>query len=85
MPNNGSIGIIHNQTKDWARIDFKVIITYESDLDVVLDMIKKVIEELSKEPEWKNLILMPVVMSDVSDIGNGDVELEIQIKTRPNF
>lgn len=82
---NGSINIVHNQTKDWARVDLKITITYQSDIDVALDMMKKVIQEMSNEPEWKDLILTPVVMSGVSDIGNGGVELEMKIKTRPNF
>ncbi len=82
---NGSISIVHNQTKDWARIDFTITITYESNIDLALDVMKKVIEEMSNEPDWTSSILTPVVTSGVSDIGNGGVELEMIIKTRPNF
>lgn len=82
---NGSINIVHNQTKDWARIDFKTTITYQSDINVALEVMKKVIEEMSNESGWKNSILIPVVTSGVSNLTDGGVELEMKIKTRPNF
>lgn len=82
---NGSISVVHNQTKDWARIDFKTTVTYDSDINVALDVMKKVIEEMSNEPDWKKSIVTPVVTSGVSDFTDVGVELEMKIKTRPNF
>lgn len=80
---NGSISIVHNQTKDWSRIDFKTTIAYQSDIDFALDIMKKVIEEMANEPDWQNSILTPVVLRGVSDLADAGVELEMRIKTRP--
>ncbi|WP_083621733.1 mechanosensitive ion channel family protein [Planktothrix serta] len=80
---NGSINIVHNQTKEWARIDFKTTITYQSNVDLALDVMKKVIEQMSQEPDWKKSILTPVMSSGVSDLLDTGVELEIRIKTSP--
>ncbi|WRH67814.1 MAG: mechanosensitive ion channel family protein [Planktothrix sp. GU0601_MAG3] len=80
---NGSISIVHNQTKDWSRIDFKKTITYQADIDFALDVMKKVIEEMANEPDWQNSILTPVVLTGVSDLADAGVELEMRIKTRP--
>jgi small conductance mechanosensitive channel len=79
---NGSISIVHNQTKDWSRVDFKTTITYQSDIDFALDTMQKVIEEMAKEPDWKNGILTPVLSRGVSDLTDTSVELEMRIKTR---
>jgi moderate conductance mechanosensitive channel len=80
---NGSINIVHNQTKEWARIDFKTTITYESNIDLALEVMQKVIEEISEEPDWKKSIFTPVMSSGVSDFIDTGVELEIRIKTSP--
>lgn len=80
---NGSINIVHNQTKEWARIDFKTTITYDSNIDLALDVMQKVIEEMFQETDWKKSILTPVMSSGVSDILDTGVELEIRIKTSP--
>jgi len=82
---NGSINIVHNQTKDWSRIDFKVKITYESDIDLALNIMRKVIEEIANHPDWKNLILTPIVWDGVSDLTTYGVELNIAIQTRPGM
>jgi small conductance mechanosensitive channel len=82
---NGSITVIHNQTKDWARIDFTTIISYESDINIALELMKKVIEEMSNEPDWKNFIFTPVILMGVNNLTDLGVELVIWIKTKPNF
>ncbi|MGL6139834.1 MAG: mechanosensitive ion channel family protein, partial [Planktothrix sp.] len=82
---NGSINIVHNQTKDWSRIDFKVKITYKSDIDLALDILKKVMSEIANDPDWKNFILTPILSNGVSDLTDYGVELEIRIQTRPGM
>lgn len=80
---NGSISIVHNQTKDWSRIDFKIIIPYQTDVELVLNIMEKVIGAMANEPDWTTSILTPVIYSGVSDLTRAGLELEMQIKTRP--
>ncbi|MBE9144342.1 mechanosensitive ion channel family protein [Planktothrix mougeotii] len=80
---NGSISIVHNQTKDWSRIDFKIIIPYQTDIELALNIMEKVIGAMANEPDWTTSILTPVVYSGVSDLTHAGVELEMRIKTRP--
>jgi small conductance mechanosensitive channel len=82
---NGSITMVHNQTKDWARVDFSPIISYESDIDMALYWMKKISEEMSHDPEWKNSIITPVIALGVDSFTDYGVELIIKIKTRPNL
>ncbi|HBW56666.1 MAG TPA: hypothetical protein DEF27_02230 [Oscillatoriales bacterium UBA8482] len=82
---NGSINIVHNQTKDWSRIDFKVKVTYKSDIDLALNIMKKVIEEMKNERDWQDLILTPIVWNGVTDLTTSGVELNIAIQTRPGM
>lgn len=81
---NGSINEIHNQTKDWARVDLTPTISYESDINIALDIMKKTIEEMSNEIEWKTSIVTPIVALGVNNFTDYGVELIIKIKTRPN-
>ena len=81
---NGSINEIHNQTKDWARVDLTPTISYESDINTALDIMKKTIEEMSNEIEWNTSVLTPVVALGVNNFTDHGIELIIKIKTRPN-
>lgn len=82
---NGSINIVHNQTKDWSRIDFKVKVTYKSDIDLALNIMKKVIGEMKNERDWQDLILTPIVWNGVTDLTTSGAELNIAIQTRPGM
>ncbi|MGB3405507.1 MAG: mechanosensitive ion channel family protein [Microcoleaceae cyanobacterium] len=82
---NGTITTVHNQTKDWARVDFRPIISYESDIDMALYLMRNIIEEMSLEPEWKSYIIDPVITLGVDNFTDYGVELIIKIKTRPDF
>lgn len=82
---NGSINIVHNQTKDWSRIDFKVKVTYNSDINLALNIMNKVIGEMKNELNWQDLILTPIVWNGVTDLTTSGVELNIAIQTRPGM
>ncbi|SKB12486.1 putative MscS Mechanosensitive ion channel [Planktothrix sp. PCC 11201] len=82
---NGSINIVHNQTKDWSRIDFKVKVTYNSDINLASNIMRKVIGEMKNEPDWQDLILTPIVWDGVTDLTTSGVELNIAIQTRPGM
>lgn len=81
---NGTITTVHNHTKDWARVDFKVTISYQSDLTLAINTMKKVIEEMSQESDWKNSILTPIVSIGVNELTTTGVELGMSIQTAPN-
>jgi len=45
---------------------------------------KKIIEEMSHDPEWRSSIITPIVAIGVNNFTDYGVELIIKIKTSPN-
>ncbi len=80
---NSAIAIVENLSKDWSRVDLQIAIAYDEDIDRVIDLIEKVGEEISKDPDWSSKILEPPQVLGVENLSNAGVTLRIWIKTQP--
>ncbi|MGK7901821.1 MAG: mechanosensitive ion channel family protein [Hormoscilla sp.] len=80
---NGSISIVHNLTKDWSRIDFTIEVSYDTDVDLALAVLKQVAEQMQSDPEWQETIIDPVSLLGVNRIDHSGIQILIWIKTQP--
>jgi len=80
---NGSIGIVHNLTKDWSRADFTIDVSYDTDVDLALAVLKQVAEQMQSDPEWQETILDPVSLLGVNRLDHSGIQIVIWIKTQP--
>jgi len=80
---NGSISIVHNLTKDWSRADFTIDVSYDTDVDLALAVLKQVAELMQSDPEWQETILDPVNLLGVNRIDHSGIQIVIWIKTQP--
>jgi small conductance mechanosensitive channel len=81
---NGTIQIVHNLTKDWARCDFEIEICLRSDVNLAIALMKEIAETMQQEAEWAQAILHPVMWIGASNISGNGVKIEMSIKTQSN-
>jgi small-conductance mechanosensitive channel len=77
------LGAIQNQSRDWVIDKLAVGITYDSDLEKARKLIKQIGLELQKDPEFAPLILEPLKMQGVENLGDFAVQIRMKIMTLP--
>ncbi|MEM7770668.1 MAG: mechanosensitive ion channel family protein [Cyanobacteria bacterium P01_A01_bin.37] len=80
---NGQIRIVENLTKDWSRVDFKIEIAHNSDIEKALDIIQRVSEHMRDEDLWKERILEPASILGVDAVTHAGILIQVWIKTQP--
>jgi small-conductance mechanosensitive channel len=80
MPNS-SLRLVQNHSSGWARVDFKISVAYEDDLERALQALKEEAENLAEE--WSDKILEPPVMMGVDALEESGVLLRVLLQTRP--
>lgn len=80
---NSAISIVENLSKDWSRVDLRIVISYDADVDRAIDLIEKVGEQITADPDWGTKILEAPQVLGVEDLSNAGVTLRIWIKTQP--
>jgi small-conductance mechanosensitive channel len=77
------LGAIQNQSRDWVIDKIAVGVTYDSNLDLARKLIKQVGLELAKDPEFSPLILEPLKMQGVEQLGDFAVQIRAKMMTLP--
>jgi len=77
------LGAIQNQSRDWVIDKLAVGITYDSDLERARKLIKQIGLELQKDPEFAPLILEPLKMQGVENLGDFAVQIRVKMMTLP--
>ena len=80
---NGEIRVASNLTKEWARVNMNISVSYDTDLNKAIAVINRVGEELTKDPQWAPLILKPPQALRVDKLGDSGVEIKILGDTKP--
>ena len=77
------LGAVQNQSRDWVIDKLAVGITYDSDLEKARKLIKQIGLELQKDPEFAPLILEPLKMQGVENLGDYAVQIRMKMMTLP--
>ena len=77
------LGAIQNQSRDWVIDKIAVGVTYDSDLELARKLIKQIGLELQKDPEFAPLILEPLKMQGVENLGDFAVQIRAKMMTLP--
>lgn len=80
---NGIIDIVTNFTKDFSRFVFDIGVSYFEDVDRVMEVMKKVDEEMRAEPKWAELILAPLEVLGLDRFENSAVVIRARTTTKP--
>jgi moderate conductance mechanosensitive channel len=77
------LGAIQNQSRDWVIDKIAVGVTYDSNLELARKLIKQIGLELQKDPEFAPLILEPLKMQGVEQLGDFAVQIRAKMMTLP--
>jgi small conductance mechanosensitive channel len=80
---HGEIKIVSNLSKNFARVNLDIGVSYSADLDHVIRVINKTGEELAKDPAFKDSIISPPLFLRVNDFADSSVVLKILGDTKP--
>ena len=77
------LGAVQNQSRDWVIDKLSIGITYDSDLNLAKKLIKQIGHELAKDPEFAPLIIEPLKMQGVDQLGDFAVQIRTKMMTLP--
>ena len=77
------LGAVQNQSRDWVIDKIAIGITYDSDLALAKKLIKQIGLDLAKDPEFAPLILEPLKMQGVDQLGDFAVQIRAKMMTLP--
>jgi len=77
------LGAVQNQSRDWVIDKIAIGITYDSDLALAKKLIKQIGLDLAKDPEYAPLILEPLKMQGVDNLGDFAVQIRAKMMTLP--
>jgi small-conductance mechanosensitive channel len=79
----GVLGAVQNQSRDWVVDKIAINVPYDTDLDKVRKLIKKIGLALSEDPEFGPEILSPLKMQGVAQFGDFAIQIQTKMMTRP--
>jgi small conductance mechanosensitive channel len=81
VPHN-QIATVHNLTKDWSRIDFRIEVAYEADVTHAMHIMKDVAEAMHQDSQWQDDILEPTVLIGVDQLNHIGSQILMWMKTK---
>ncbi len=80
---HGTINTVSNLSYGWSRSLFEVGVAYKEDADHVMQVIKRIGQEIRQDPAYSPYILDDLEMLGVDAFGDSEVVIKFVIKTRP--
>lgn len=80
---NSLIREVSNFTIDWSQIDFKIGVSYDTDLEKALTCLETVAKDLQTDPVWGNKIIQAPTVLGVDEFQDSSIILRILIRTKP--
>lgn len=80
---HGEIKKVSNLSKEFARVNLDIGISYESDLEHVIRVVNGVGKILAEDPKWKDAITKPPQFLRVNDFADSAIMIKILGETKP--
>jgi small-conductance mechanosensitive channel len=80
---NGSINTLANMTKDWSAYVIDMGVAYKEDTDRVIDVMRKVSDEMQTDPAYESAMLAPIEILGVDRFADFAVNIKVRLKTQP--
>ena len=80
---NGSVTTLANMTKDWSGYVVDVEVGYQEDTDRIVALMRRVFEELRRDPTHGPLIIEPIEIFGVDAFKDSTVVIKARLKTVP--
>lgn len=79
---HGEIKKVANLSKDFARVNLNIGVSYNSKLDHVIQIVNEVGNELSQDAQWKEFIIKPPQFLRVDDFADSAIIIKILGETQ---
>ncbi|MEE8504153.1 MAG: mechanosensitive ion channel family protein, partial [candidate division NC10 bacterium] len=80
---NGTINTLSNMTKVWSGYVMDVGVAYKEDTDHVVEVMRRVGDELRQDPTLGPIILEPIEIFGVDEFADSAVIIKARLKTLP--
>ena len=80
---HGEIKKVSNLSKQFARVNLNIGISYSSNLEQVISVVNKVGKELAEDPAWKEHILTAPQFLRIDDFADSSIVIKILGDTKP--
>jgi small-conductance mechanosensitive channel len=77
------LGAVENMSRDWVIDKIAIGVTYDSDLEKARKLIKQIGLELQQDQEFASLIIEPLKMQGVDELGDYAVTIRAKMMTVP--
>lgn len=74
---------VANYSLHWSRCDLSLPINYEANVDEMLQLVRKIGNDLRNDSNWSELILEDPDVLGVENFGDSAITLRVWIKTQP--
>ena len=74
---NGKIELASNLARDWARINLDISVSYNENLDKVIQVINGVCQQFKDDPDWGGDMLTIPKVERVNDLGDSGIAIKI--------
>jgi small conductance mechanosensitive channel len=80
---NGSITVVSNKTRVWARAVLDIGIAYKESVDDVIQVVQSEAEKFWRDPDWQPKLVNPPVVWGVQDLAESSVNVRLIADTKP--
>lgn len=80
---HGTVSRVANMSKEYARVNLNIGVSYNSNLEKVIEVINKVGDILANDLVWGKDILKPIQFERVQDFGDSAVIVKVLGDTKP--
>jgi small-conductance mechanosensitive channel len=79
----GQMGNVVNHSRDWVKIKFELRVPFDTDLELVRKVIKRVGQEIQDDPVLGPMVLQPVKSQGVTLVDDSGFVIGIKFVSRP--
>jgi len=80
---NSQILFVHNLTKEWSRVDFRIRVDLTVDLTIAMQTMREVGQQMQTDPEWRDRLLDALMLIGVDRLDDQGAEILQWMKTKP--
>jgi small conductance mechanosensitive channel len=81
---NGNIDHVTNRTYAWGRPVFEIPVSYDEDVDRVIETLVQIAKTLGADPDWKGKVIGAPEMLGVDKFTEYGVVIKFMVKTEPD-
>lgn len=80
---NGTVTTLANMTKEWSAYVMEIGVAYKEDTDHVVTVMKRVADDLQRDPKLGTKMIEPIEIMGVDAFGESEVVIKARMKTLP--